>query len=179
MRKYIGIFLFLLFIALSIFRVYHNAVFKQQVTGYLKRATDAGSVELALTELQKSLKYIESNNLTKGYTSVFYETPDEDIAFWYQNLKVSEAELIKTQGSSSLEKTNVLLKLRESLSDDGKKRSSITYPEGISIYPHNRLMTILFWISLIWIVIFIIEIDKAEKDSKRQKEARRSSEVQD
>ena len=179
MKKFFVIFILLLFVGLSGYRIYHNIVFKKEVTGYLKRATDASTIDLALKDLQTAIKYLENNNLTKGFTSIIYESPSEDIAFWYQNLKASEAELIKAKNSSSLEKTNVLLKLKESLSDEGKKSSSVTYPEGISIYPNNKLVTILFWISLLWIPLLIIEINNYEKEALRKKEVRRSSEVQD
>ena len=178
MNKFIFVLGIILFIGLSGFRIYHNIVFKKEVTGYLKRATDASTIELALTDLQTAIKYLENNNLTQGFTSILYETPDEDIAFWYNNLKASEAELIKARNSSSLEKTNVLLKLKESLSDDGKKSSSVTHPQGISIYPNNKLVTILFWISLLWMPILIIEINKYEQEEIRKKAVRRSSELE-
>lgn len=178
MKKFSVIFLILLFIGLSGFRIYHNIIIKKEVTGYLKRATDASTIELALNDLQTAIKYLENNNLTTGFTSILYESPDEDVAFWYNNLKASEAELEKAKNSSSLEKTNVLLKLKESLLDDGKKSSSVTYPAGISIYPNNKLVTILFWISLLWIPMLIIEIDKYEKEQIRKKQGRRNSEVE-
>lgn len=62
----------------------------------------------------------------------------KDLSFWYANLKASAEELEKSKGGSLLEKTNVLLKLRESLMDDGSKGSHITYPKGLAIYPHNN-----------------------------------------
>lgn len=43
---------------------------KQNVSGFLKRAADANTIELANQELTKALDYLEANNLTSGYTSI-------------------------------------------------------------------------------------------------------------
>ncbi|SHN08233.1 hypothetical protein [Polaribacter sp. KT 15] len=173
MRKYIGYLFLLIFVSLVVFRIYSNIIIKQQLTGHLKRAADANSIELALNELKTALEYIEENKLTSGYTSIIYKTPDEDLSFWYSNLKASKLELEKTKNSTSLEKTNVLLKLRETLLDEGEKGSRITYPKGISIFPNNRLITILFIISLIFIPIFFVQLIKWEKEEKRKKKEKK------
>ncbi len=162
MKKLAGYILLVLFLSLAIFRIYSSIVIKQELTGHLKRAADANSIELALAELTTSLDYIEKNNLTRGYTSIVYKTPDEDLEFWYKNLKASKEELEKTENSSSLEKTNVLLKLRETLLDEGEKGSRTTFPEGLSIYPNNKLFALLFLVSLLFIPIFLIDLIKRE-----------------
>ena len=96
--------------------------FKQNCGGHLKRAADANTVDIAKSELKIALDYMEANNLTSGYTSVIYETPDEDVAFWYNNIKQSYNELNSLpDSSSSLEKSNMLIKLRETLLDHGDK----------------------------------------------------------
>jgi hypothetical protein len=169
MRKYLGYLSLLIFVSLVVFRIYANITIKQELTGHLKRAADANSIELASNELKTALEYIEKNNLTNGYTSIIYKTPDEDLGFWYSNLKASRLELEKTKNSTSLEKTNVLLKLRETLLDQGEKGSRITYPKGISIFPNNKLIAILFLASLIFIPIFFIELMRWEKEEKRKK----------
>ena len=166
MRKYLGYLCFALFIGVLLFRLYSNIIFDRELSGHLKRAADANTIELALTELQTSLKYIEKNNLTSGYTSILYQTPDEDLGFWYENLKASAQELEKSKNGSLLEKTNVLLKLRESLMDEGDKGSSITSPEGISIYPYNGIIAILFLISLLFLPILLVEAIKYDKEAK-------------
>ena len=142
---------------------------KQNLTGYLKRAADANNIELAASQLQTSIDYIEKNKLTTGYTSVLYKTPDEDLGFWYNNLKASKAELDKTINSSTLEKTNLLLKLRETLLDEGEKGSHITYPKGIDIFPNNKLIAVLFLISLLFIPLLSGEFMKYEKKQKKKK----------
>jgi hypothetical protein len=112
--------------------------FKQNVSGYLKRAGDANTIKLAEVELTKVIDYLEANELTSGYTSILWETPDEDIGFWYENLKASQQELQNLNSDSALERTNVLMKLRETLLDTGKS-TRVTIPKGLSWYPKNVL----------------------------------------
>lgn len=159
MKLFIGILL-ILFTLTSITTCSVKAIhFDQECKGYLKRASDANTVDIAKQELSKTINYLEKNNLTTGYTSVFFNTPDEDISFWYNNLKSSELELSKVNDStSSLEKTNLLMKLRETLLDNGEKKDTITIPDGLWRYPNNLAYGIIFWISLFSLIIGIILI---------------------
>ena len=138
MNKLIGIILILLASVIFGFRISKNIVLKQNVSGYLKRAADANTIDLANQELLKVIDYLEANNITEGYTSIFYETPNEDIGFWYQNLKASQNELANLNSESALEKTNVLIKLRETLVDNGEK-TRVTIPPGLAVYPNNTM----------------------------------------
>lgn len=142
-------------LALSVFGIIivKSISLKQNCTGYLKRAADANTIEIARVELAKAISYLEENNLTSGYTSVLYKTPDEDIEFWYNNLKSSQNELLKvTENTSSLEKSNLLMKLRETLIDNGKDGETLTVPNGLSRYPNNLLWGLLMWTSLIFLI---------------------------
>jgi len=137
----------------------------QNCTGYLKRAADANSVETARVQLQKATQYLEIHNLTSGYTSVLWKTPDEDVEFWYNNLKESEAELMRVDSTtSSLEKTNLLMKLRETLLDGGENGDKLTVPQGLSRYPNNLFWGVMLWLSglvfiglIIWGLIEFVE----------------------
>ena len=112
--------------------------FQQNCGGYLKQAADANSVELSLERLNLALDYIENKNLTRGYTSILWKTEDDNIEFWYNNLKTCQKELENALDATQLEKTNVLMKVRESLTDDkGENGIQITVPNGISRYPNN------------------------------------------
>lgn len=126
-----------------------NAIhLEQNCTGYLKRAADANTVPIALKELQNATTYLESNDMTNGYTSVIYKTPEEDIEFWYQNLKASELELSTVDSTtSSIEQTNLLMKLRETLIDTGTNGDTITVPQGLSRYPHNGMWGVLLFLA--------------------------------
>lgn len=117
MKTLLSILLILASIGIFGTRISKKVVFEQNVKGYLKRAGDANTIELANVELTKALDYLEANNLTSGYTSILWKTPDEDIDFWYRNLKASQRELQTLNSESPLERTNVLMKLRETLLD--------------------------------------------------------------
>lgn len=130
---------------------------KQNYLGYLKRAADANSVEMAKKELEKAVTEIERQGLTSGYTSILWKTPSEDVGFWYNNLKTSLQELQNLPvNSSPLEKSNMLIKLRETLLDGGKDGDSVTYPAGIQIYPNNGLFAFWGTISIILTVLFFL-----------------------
>ena len=114
---------------------------------YLKRAADASTVEMAKNELAKAIEYAEKNALTEGIVSIVLEDPRNDVGFWYNNMKEAYKELDQLpENATSMEKTNVLMKLRESLIDEG---SGVTHPIGISIYPNN---VFYFW----WAMISLI-----------------------
>ena len=139
MKKHIGILLFLpLAIVLGYYAFVHIQ-FNRNCGGHLKRAGDANTVALAMQELQIAIDYLDANKITEGYTSVVYRTPDEDVGFWYTNLKASLGELkAVSPGASQYERSNVLMKLRETLLDSGASGVEITMPSGISVFPHNR-----------------------------------------
>lgn len=170
MKKTISLLLLIFSISVFGWRIKQKIVFKQNVTGYLKRAADANTIPLANQELTKVIDYLEANNLTSGYTSVLYQTPDEDISFWYNNLKASQKELQTLNSTSALEKTNVLIKLRETLLDTGE-RTKVTVPSGLSIYPNNKigaLLTTLACFSLFGLIGFAAEGGKKTEKLKEK-----------
>lgn len=125
--------------------------FNVNCKGYLKRAADSNTIEMAKKELDMALLYLENEGLTDGYTSVIYKTPDEDIGFWYSNLKASSEELgAISVDATILEKSNALMKLRETLLDQGEKSQVVTIPNGISRYPHNGVLGTLMLLSLLF-----------------------------
>ena len=147
----LSVFVFTLW---SIGRIYNGIYFNIHCGGYLHRASYANTIELAAPALETAIQYIENNGLTNGFTSVVYRTPDEDVGFWYSNLKDAENELSKISPSSTaLEKSNVLMKLRESLISHEENSSRLICPEGISIYPQNVQYCWVGWISSLLILI--------------------------
>ncbi len=172
--KYINLLLLLFCIGACGARIYKGIVFKQNVTGYLKRAADANTIDLAAVELGKAIEYLEKNNLTTGYTSIIYRTPDEDIDFWYRNLKASAEELKTLNSTSALEKTNVLMKLRETLLDSGEK-TKVTVPPGLAVYPNNTLWAILmssaFFAGFAAFISMTYRYEKAQKARKKKPQA--------
>lgn len=129
--------------------------FKQQCSGYLKQAADANTAELALSRINIAIEYVEDHELTSGYTSAIWRTEDENIGFWYENLKACQEELTRCLDGTQLEKSNVLMKVRESLTDDGENGTKLTIPNGISRYPYNLLFGIWNLISIIALLFLI------------------------
>lgn len=147
MKVTIGIILLLPLIIWGTLRTINSINFDIDCGGHLKRAADANTVDMAKKELEFAINYLEQRVIIQGYTSVLYQTPDEDVAFWYTNLKQSYGELKQvTEQTSQLEKSNLLIKLRETLLDQEKDGAKITHPFGISIFPHNGSYAIFGWI---------------------------------
>lgn len=169
MKIRIGFLLILISLPIFGFRIAKGVEFKQNVTGYLKRAADANTIELANEELLKALDYLEENNLTGGYTSILYKTPDEDISFWYRNLKASQQELQNLETESALEKTNVLMKLRETLLD-ADEDADVTVPDGMAVYPHNKFWAGMMFFALLSLsagfIMVAVEADRIEKEKQ-------------
>ena len=157
MKQFTIIFLSILMLVSAGTVIYKRIDFKQNCSGRLERAANANTVELAVNELDASIRYAEAKNYTTGYTSVIYKTPDEDVAYWYNNLCASRQELLNLSDSTStLEKTNTLMKLRETLTDTGENGTRVIYPTGLQFYPHNFLWGILRW--FIWIALIAIYV---------------------
>ena len=130
--------------------------FSIKCSQYLKRASDANTIELASQNLGVAIKYLEANNITNGNTGVILTQPENDIYFWYSNLKGSLAELEKVKPETSLlERSNLLIKLRETLLDQSKEGMTITHPDGISLYPHNKTYC---FVSILLCIVFVIGI---------------------
>lgn len=159
MKVFISIIVFMLTLISPILTTIKSIQFDQKCGGYLKQAADANSVELAERQLNLAIDYIEQRELTSGYTSVLWNTENENIEYWYNNLKQCQKELAATKNNSTLENTNVLMKLRESLTDVDQNGTTLTIPYGISRYPNNLLYGILNIISgIIFILYFGILI---------------------
>lgn len=144
MKKTLFALFVMLFLGWGATRIIMNIQFDRNCEGYLKRAADANNVPLALIQLEMALKYIEANKLTEGSTHILYSTPDLDLGFWYSNLKDANENLkkLETDKLSSLEESNTLMKLRETLLDHSSEGDTVTIPEGISVYPYNVLFCI-------------------------------------
>ena len=156
-----GFFLLLISLIVPVIVIVKSVQFNQNCGGYLKQAADANTVELALDRVNKALEYIEAKGLTQGYTSVLWRTEDENMGYWYDNIKACRSELEANLDASSLEKSNVLMKVRESLTDNGEKGTELTVPPGISRYPDNLVYGTLLWISAALFVAAFIQFGKA------------------
>ena len=166
----------LIFIAFITMTIIKAVEFGFNCEAYIKRACDANTVEIAKVELAKAIEYAEENKLTEGIVSIFLKNPKNDIGFWYKNMKAAYEELDNlNEDATPLEKTNVLMKLRESFTDnDTGDGTSVTVPGGISLYPNN---VEYFWWGMIsgiamfvfWIVYAGVELTKTEVRINRKK----------
>lgn len=148
-KVFLSFFMVLLGLIVPVTNIVMKIQFSQECGGYLKQAADANTPELALERINKALNYIEENNLTDGYTSVLWRTEADNVGYWYLNIKACQRELGKCLYGSQMEKSNVLMKVRESLTDNGDKGTELTIPPGISRYPNNAIWGILRVLSYI------------------------------
>jgi hypothetical protein len=133
--------------------------FTQECGGYLEQAANANTVELAAERLDHAIAYMEQHGLTEGYTSVLWKTEDENIGFWYRNVVACRNELSEAMDLSQLEKSNVLMKVRESLMQNhGEHGDKIIVPPGISRYPHNLGWGIARWAFWLYFLVWCIVI---------------------
>ncbi|MEL7499506.1 MAG: hypothetical protein AAFN77_18020 [Planctomycetota bacterium] len=127
--------------------------YQQNCRGYLKRAADASTIQLAKRELGKALTYAEDNGLTSGSTHSFYPTPATDLEFWYENLKAAHVELETfPEDADALTESNFLMRLRETLVDHDDDGAEVTDPKNISMYPYQRTAALTGVAGLIGIV---------------------------
>ena len=140
--------------------------FSRNYVGHLKRAGDAVSLELAEKELTTAVAYLEAHNLhtvagrargcVDDSTNILYSTPANQISFHVDNVTASLVEVrevLANKSATPLEKSNVLIKLRESLLDNSDAGHSVTCPAGLAIFPHNLGVPLTFILSFIGVFI--------------------------
>ena len=142
---YLSIMVF--FLSLG-YGVYKDIQFDIQCKGYLELAANANSIELAKSNLDKAIQYIEKNQLTSGNSAIFIKSPSNNITFWYANLKACQKEIweMSVKGGTTLEQTNLLMKLRESLLNN----EVVIVPEFLSMYPYQKVTILMLYISAIF-----------------------------
>ncbi len=160
---------FFVTLTLEIVRRYR---FKIGCEDWLKLAGEAMDVYQARGFLAKGIEYLERKNLTVGSSAYFLKTPSADLGLWYQRLKSGEEileEVIarKEKGEATpLEISNTLMKLRELLVDITEKKTEVTLPTKIWLFP--KQITFLIWYlisgigSLIFWTYWIVLISKKD-----------------
>lgn len=128
--------------------IYKDIQFDIQCKGYLELAANANSIELAKSNLDKAIQYIEKNQLTSGNSAIFIKSPSNNITFWYANLKACQKEIweLSVRGGTTLEQTNLLMKLRESLLNN----EVVIVPKFLSMYPYQKVTILMLYISAIF-----------------------------
>lgn len=134
--------------------------FDRDCGNYLKLAGDAPNIERTESFLRSALAYIDSHHLTEGNTAWIFKTPENDLSIWHGQIvgawETASSLILKAGKATQLEKDNALMKIRETVLDEGQA-VQITHPANISWYPHIAIMWLWLWFSsltqLFWIVV--------------------------
>lgn len=125
----------IIFLTWAVFRLNALFEFQEEIQGYLQNYVEAGTVDVALDNLNKAVQALEEKEMTDGTTGIFREYPNDDVGLWYNNLLKSRNQLIAIENQSEYAKSIILEKQRNGLTGNG---TSIELPEGISAFPHNK-----------------------------------------
>lgn len=139
-------------------RIVKDITYDQQVEGYLKQAADANTTELAEKKIGQAIEGMDRRGLCNSkspdsppvfaddcFTSVLWRTPGEDVGYWRTNIQATYEDLhsmTNEERVDNLTESNQLMKVRETLLDNGSQGDSVTAPAGISVYPNN---VAFFW----------------------------------
>ncbi len=138
--------------------------YEQNVGGFLKQAADANNTSMAEQKLSQASDGMQRLGLCNGggdncFTSVFYRTPDEDVGFWRANIETTLRDLQAMpdkERSDNLIESNQLIKVRETLMDNGGNGDFVTHPKGISRYPNNALFGVIQAFLIIYVIVLLV-----------------------
>jgi hypothetical protein len=132
------------------FFVYRGYVVETRCLQYLKQAADANTVDIAKDSMDKALAFIDAQQWQAGNTGIILSQPKNDVGFWAKNLRGAKKELDDVRPDATpLERSNMLMKLRETLLDNDSKGTTITHPGGISLFPYQVVAWIWFIVALL------------------------------
>jgi len=119
--------------------------FNRGCADYLKLAGDASTVEAANGFLGQALSYMEATGKTSGNSSLIFKKPSSDVGIWYKQTKdakgVLEGIIAKGDEATGIEKSNALIKVRETVLDE----TSVTYPPHIALYRNGYALAVILW----------------------------------
>lgn len=158
--KKLVVFCIIFCIGYVVFVTYKDYLFNKNCEEWLKLAADANNIPIAKARLDKAVDYLEKNNITTGYTSLWFQTPDTSITEWYTNLKAAQENLSSfPSNATGSDINNTLMKLRETLLDRGDHGDKVTLPPYIQYAPYNLLffaISVIFCIILLTILMIFI-----------------------
>lgn len=148
-RKALALLLTLPLMIVLGYRAGTEIKFRRDVMGHLERSANASTTEMASQELTMALAKIENRGMTHGTTALFYPTPGDDVGYWHRNLRSAQVGLESlSPDASELEKSNMLLKLRETILEHSDGDDEVTSPEGIAVFPNNQLIAAIIGLCL-------------------------------
>ena len=129
-----------------------NADFNVFCAQHVERAARSNSIDAARDEIGMAISWLEEKKMVEGYSGVVYQSPSNDIGYWYKNLKEVHARLGGTSGKevkheislggsqmNLVESSIVLERVQTSLLD---KEGTLRVPTFISLYPNQKG---IFW----------------------------------
>jgi len=145
----LGILLIVIGIGICSIPIVRNIQFDIGCGGYLKSSADACTVDLAKGELDTAIKYLDEHKLNYGYSHLIIKNRQVDVGYWYSRLVAARNDLDTITGeASNLEKSNMLMKLRETLCDEGERGTKVTLPPHIELFPYQWVICISAVLSL-------------------------------
>ena len=132
---------------------------EQRVTGHLELAASANQPGLAVAELRAAVTGMNADIAAcdephRCYTSVLWKTPAEDVGFWKANIIATIADLeALPPDADHLVVSNVLLKVRDTLTEQGNGGTRLVGPTGLCKYPHNGAFALWALCSALAVVV--------------------------
>ncbi len=151
--KTAGLIIFLIGALMVIGPIVQEIQFNIGCGGYLKSAADAPTIELAKIELDTAISYMESENLTSGHSHLIIRNRQADVGYWYTRVKEARLEMDKITSESTDQESNIMLmKLRETLLDEGDSGTVVTTPPHIALFPLQWLLGIVFFLGVLFVL---------------------------
>ena len=154
----------LFFTALACIPIVKGIVFNRDCGAYLERASQAPTPDIARVSLDKALAYLNENHMTEGNTYIIIPSPNDTLEWLYS--RVSQARKVLdeiTVKSTPLEVSNVMIRMKDSISEQGESGEHVILPVHVALWPYQ-----LFWIvvssvmSLLAITFFLIGFSVVE-----------------
>lgn len=141
-------------LALGVYAVIANARLEWGCIQYLKRAADASTPALALGNLDTAIAYLGRYGLTVGSTAMFFDSPEDDVGYWYANLRTLRDEISRLPADAPrLEVAAMSVRVREVILDSGSRGMSVTMPNGLATHPYNAFCLLIFCLACIAMVV--------------------------
>ena len=164
MNRFFIILATALFLVVATIRIVSDIQYDRNIEGFLKQTADSNSIELAEERLEMAIAGIDRDGICPNFqdktaqchTSIFWRTPDENVAFWRRNLSDTLTGLknMSPKDRQDESKSGIqLVKVRETLLDSGKSGDFVTSPQGISVYGNNGILAVLVALTLSLTVI--------------------------
>lgn len=159
---FITIFIFTL---VSGFYLVKKIQFNYGCGNHLRRVVHAKTTTLAAEEMKLALNFLRQNEIIKGNTTVnIIDPPDEvmvknDIGLWYENLNMLNERLQLCRGANDAKSEQVLnsVQVEMCLMRENGTLGSVTMPDQVYLHPLNLVWYVIWWISFIVMIIFMLK----------------------